>query len=39
MVVPLGAEVVLARDAVDGTIVPLRHVIAGSPGKPAPRAG
>ncbi len=38
-VVPLGAEVVLARDAVDGTIVPLRHVIAGSPGKPAPRAG
>lgn len=37
-VVPLAAEVALARDEVDGTIEPLRHVISGA-GKPVPRAG
>lgn len=36
-VVPLGPDVVLTRDA-DGTIAPLRHVIAGDAGKPAPRS-
>lgn len=37
-VVPLGPDVVLTRDVDDGTIVPLRHVIAGGAGKPAPRS-
>ena len=37
-VVPLASEVVLTRDAVDGTIVPLRHLIGVEAGKPTPRA-